>query len=572
MAYTPTVYVNDEPPAINADNLNKSEQGIETADANATAAKTEVEGVRIGVDGTVYQSAGVAVRTQVGNLDNSIEMKQDKQINYFNRNDSDILDHAYIGSDGNPVSVSGGFTTGYIPVHKTNIVRLQADGAFITSNSTIIGCYDSSKTFIKNKTVQYPYTVDEDCAFVRLYVARDSHKNILIVTINNDTLYNSFQPYGELYPQTKSAIDKLEIDSEKYNNELFINAFNKDDSDVILGKYLDRQGQPVNDNANFFTSGYIPVKYGDVFRMIIGGVFVTFGGNPMAYYDENKNFLVYSTLSGTSKTLNGNVKQAYIRISYLKANIDKIIATLNNPTLYAMYIPYGSVINTILGKTAEETLPWTGTTMATFGDSIMYNDGRTVQSEVRKGYPSYLRDIGFAVTNYGVSGACVAYHSETTYEDNVTTIDNVTISDFEMMLFEGGVNDYIRSTPLGTLDSTPYDKTTFYGAYQYIIDKILTEKPTMKIVLMTQLRTYINAYDVHGGGANAEGLLLKDYADAVKTIAEKYAIPVVDLYNLSGLNSYDIDNYTDDKLHPNNAGYKRANDIMIPMVKNMIAS
>ena len=62
MAYNPTIWVDDTVPDIDADNLNKIEQGIATADANATAAKTEVENVRIGADGTVYSSAGDAVR------------------------------------------------------------------------------------------------------------------------------------------------------------------------------------------------------------------------------------------------------------------------------------------------------------------------------------------------------------------------------------------------------------------------------------------------------------------------------------------------------------------------------
>lgn len=42
MAYTKTVWVNNQAPAINADNLNKIEQGIFDADAGVTAANSNV--------------------------------------------------------------------------------------------------------------------------------------------------------------------------------------------------------------------------------------------------------------------------------------------------------------------------------------------------------------------------------------------------------------------------------------------------------------------------------------------------------------------------------------------------
>ena len=42
MAYTKTVWVNNQAPAINADNLNKIEQGIFDTDAGVTAANSNV--------------------------------------------------------------------------------------------------------------------------------------------------------------------------------------------------------------------------------------------------------------------------------------------------------------------------------------------------------------------------------------------------------------------------------------------------------------------------------------------------------------------------------------------------
>ena len=43
MAYTKTVWVNNQAPAINADNLNKIEQGIFDTDAGVTAANSRID-------------------------------------------------------------------------------------------------------------------------------------------------------------------------------------------------------------------------------------------------------------------------------------------------------------------------------------------------------------------------------------------------------------------------------------------------------------------------------------------------------------------------------------------------
>ena len=43
MAYTKTVWVNNQAPAINADNLNKIEQGIFDTDAGVAAANSRID-------------------------------------------------------------------------------------------------------------------------------------------------------------------------------------------------------------------------------------------------------------------------------------------------------------------------------------------------------------------------------------------------------------------------------------------------------------------------------------------------------------------------------------------------
>ena len=54
-----------------------------------------------------------------------------------------------------------------------------------------------------------------------------------------------------------------------------------------------------------------------------------------------------------------------------------------------------------------------------------------------------------------------------------------------------------------------------------------------------------------------EGLYLKDYVDAIKKSASKYAVPVLDLYSsmFYPFNKDFKDKYMTDSLHPTRAGH-----------------
>ena len=68
---------------------------------------------------------------------------------------------------------------------------------------------------------------------------------------------------------------------------------------------------------------------------------------------------------------------------------------------------------------------------------------------------------------------------------------------------------------------------------------------------------------------------LSTYIEAIENIADRYAIPLVDLYRRSGFNrmTYGTNpaggTYTIDGLHSNNPGYKRLNDILISVLRGL---
>ena len=211
---------------------------------------------------------------------------------------------------------------------------------------------------------------------------------------------------------------------------------------------------------------------------------------------------------------------------------------------------------------------WIDKNGITLGDSITYHDGKIPKdsTETLKGYASYLKQLGFAnVDNKGVSGACIANHSNSPYTDICVTVDSINFSNYDFVSIAGGINDYIFwNSTLGSITDSNFDKTTFIGGLQYIINKILTDNPLIQIVIFTPLKQGIK------NNKNDVELNLTDYVNAIKNVAEYYSIPILDLYSISGFNKYNISKYTLDLLHPNNLGYKTICETkMLPLLNNI---
>lgn len=184
------------------------------------------------------------------------------------------------------------------------------------------------------------------------------------------------------------------------------------------------------------------------------------------------------------------------------------------------------------------------------GDSIV-RDGAPLFDEIQRrlGYSSYR--------NYGVSGRPMA-DGTANGAGTVTTSDHVYFSADDMVYIAAGTNDFKLSVPIGDIGSihdTSFDRTTFLGAYRDTIRHVLASNPSIDIFLATPLHRDNRGYDSET--RNPAGHLLSDYREAIFQVAEMYAVPVVDMYANSGINSMNLSVMTKDGLHPNKAGYAR---------------
>lgn len=158
--------------------------------------------------------------------------------------------------------------------------------------------------------------------------------------------------------------------------------------------------------------------------------------------------------------------------------------------------------------------------------------------------------------NYGISGTRIArQHTPSeaaVYDQDFCGRAGSMEKDVDVIVVLGGTNDYGHGdAPMGREEDRTPD--TFIGACHFLFRTLLESYPGTKIVVLTPLRRLDQ--DVPKGEL---GLCLEDYVNQIKHIAEIYAIPVLDLYEVSAIRASDPEiaaRLTTDGLHPNDMGH-----------------
>jgi hypothetical protein len=141
-----------------------------------------------------------------------------------------------------------------------------------------------------------------------------------------------------------------------------------------------------------------------------------------------------------------------------------------------------------------------------------------------------------------------------------------------------GTNDYGHETPMGTIDDM--EDISFYGALNVIIPGIQKAQPDAKLVWITPTHRYGFGTSKLLGTAftydylpNGRGYSLNDYVDAIREVCEKYDVPVIDLFTLSGMDpslSEVRTQYMPDGLHPNAAGHEKIAAIIAKSLEGIL--
>lgn len=161
------------------------------------------------------------------------------------------------------------------------------------------------------------------------------------------------------------------------------------------------------------------------------------------------------------------------------------------------------------------------------------------------------------IRTFGVGGTRIAKQQKPSDEPAVDEYFSLRADkmpeDADVVVVFGGTNDYGHGdAPIGK----PEDKTsdTFYGACDELYLKLINKYPQSMIVVMTPLKR-----ENENTPNEATQKPLVEYVNIIKEVAARYALPVLDLYNTSGVVpdvKINKETYTADGLHPNDRGHE----------------
>ena len=181
-----------------------------------------------------------------------------------------------------------------------------------------------------------------------------------------------------------------------------------------------------------------------------------------------------------------------------------------------------------------------------FGDSITYGVDHQLQyKKMPHPYPELVAEkLGFAeVKNLGVSGATLVAGREGRVCMTERILAYREPADVISILL--GVNDYADSSPIGA----PDDKglLSVYGALDAALSYLTATYPDAYIFIMTPYEARISG--VYHTVPNKDGYVLSELRDAIVTVADRYSVPVLDLFSVGGF-AEEIEMPFSDGIHP----------------------
>lgn len=333
--------------------------------------------------------------------------------------------------------------------------------------------------------------------------------------------------------RTKKHIDEKTIDLMKtaYTHAI-INIFDKNDEDIILGQVIDYDGTTFSAGA-YMESGFMEVYEG--LTLCKTGTYTS----SATFWDKNKEYI--SGENFTSGTITAPANAYYIRVG-LKQEYQDDYMLLTNDYLIDEYIAYKEGIPKFSSRN------WKNKKMCTLGHSLV---------QMERWQPTVVQQL--AMDSYealATSGGLLI--NEICYNIQDVSADN------DLIVMWAGTNDWSQNKPIGSPTDTD-ETSTFYGALNYVIEYAGNNYPNKVLMFITDfirddqtVSDFItaNGVDSLGNARNNNGDTLLDFVNAVKTACKNNGIPVFDNYNNSGINKYNIDTYSDDRLHHSHSGGK----------------
>lgn len=213
-----------------------------------------------------------------------------------------------------------------------------------------------------------------------------------------------------------------------------------------------------------------------------------------------------------------------------------------------------------------------GKKIAFLGDSITEGCGT---SSLEHTFWNVLgQKTGAQVFGYGIGGTRIAPQrvpsDPRADQDFISRVDGM-IPDADVVVVFGGTNDFGHGdAPFGTRGDQTSE--TFCGALHVLFTKLYERYPAAQLVVMTPTHRLSEADSVMNEFGVRRSGNLRAYVQAIRDAAEDFAVPVLDLFRVSGIQPSVPalrEAYMPDGLHPNDAGHAKIADKLIGFLQTL---
>lgn len=299
-----------------------------------------------------------------------------------------------------------------------------------------------------------------------------------------------------------------------------------------------------NKTLNLDNSGWVTVQYDDMAKNIYqqnkGDIDISAGGASAAYIFVNINTLKISAYASRNQAPWGSLYLGWYEWNSDSYNFNFKVTFSDEDLLSAN--------------------PMATRKMTFFGDSITWSYNKIKWSNLA------AQSLGSTATINGVAGSTYSKADGRTDSAVERVAD---IKDQGLVVVWFGVNDFHYGRPLGEFNNG--DVSTVYGAVDNVLDTLISNNVTAKIMVMTPMKNHGYKTSPDSFTKNSVGLYQIDYVNAIKQVADKYSLPVLDMYAESGIaafNDTQASQYLMDGLHPNQAGEYRVAKRVVDFVRS----
>lgn len=545
------------------DNFASLESGSTTGDA-------ELIDARVGADGVAYANAGTAIRSAGKNITKLNILCGDYYVDGYVR---------VCSAPNNRQAVANWGMYEFIPI-------VGGQNYYANYNSHVV-FYDSSKTAITSGGLFTPYDTGyptTDSLGLCPAPANAKYASVSILAKYQPTFV--FAPanlFTDYYDKETKKDDKLILTANNFQREAkekietltgnkIINIL--DDTYLLQDGTVYLVGQPTTaQNASGWGSFVkIPIKPNtDIFIKFahaVNAIIYSKDGTYIGRYITKGENASYPTLDGDGHILSP-ARSAYITLTFQLIDLDSAMLLYSSTTSITYYQRnnfYNSKLK-IVKSNLDIDLEKKITVFANkdayskylcnvlcIGDSLTEGDYGSIPAGTPNvhsiNYPYFLKKLtGTEIYNHGKSG----YTSEQWLANEWANI-NLTINyDFIIILL--GTNGGVGYT---AIDSGDVQKTS----YKTIIDNCKANFPNAHIFLSTV--------------PLCDGRSINFYTatnPAIESIATEYSLPVIDIYNNSGMDNTTWDTYQPiDHIHYGKLGYLKLANFIVNEITDYISS